>query len=154
MMHQLIESCIAFFFIFMAVITTMFAVCALRTNIIFFYMFVLLVHAEALLAASYWASAQGNAVRGQNLQVVSFRPSFPFGISTCLITILISYAWHISGSRCSYIRDCRPGMVPPILPASPVSRLSLITTHWRPELQDPGRVIQREKETRTGCLRN
>lgn len=56
----------------MAVLTTMFVICALRTNVIFFYMFFLLVIVELLLSASYWVIAEGRGQTGQSLQVVSF----------------------------------------------------------------------------------
>ncbi len=54
----------------MGIVTTIFLVCALRTNAVFMMVFVTLATGWYTLAASYWARAQGDADRGQRLEVV------------------------------------------------------------------------------------
>lgn len=51
----------AFFLIFMGVLCLVYLVCSLRTNVVFVVIFLTLVMAFALLAASYWTNAQAIA---------------------------------------------------------------------------------------------
>ncbi|KAK5167178.1 uncharacterized protein LTR77_007908 [Saxophila tyrrhenica] len=52
----------AFFLVFMGVLCLVYAICALRTNLILFLILLLLVPAFACLAAAYWFLAQENAL--------------------------------------------------------------------------------------------
>ncbi|KAK3069400.1 hypothetical protein LTR53_012289 [Teratosphaeriaceae sp. CCFEE 6253] len=56
------EATLAFFIAFIGVITFMYMVCAIRTNVVFFTIFVLLEIAVWLLVAGYWNASAGNAV--------------------------------------------------------------------------------------------
>ncbi|KAK3621072.1 hypothetical protein LTR56_022998 [Elasticomyces elasticus] len=55
------EATLAFFLAFMGVLTFMYMVCAIRTNAVFFTIFVLLEIAFWLLTAGYWKAASGDA---------------------------------------------------------------------------------------------
>jgi hypothetical protein len=48
----------------------MFTICSLRTNIVFFFMFLLLGPALICLACAYWSSADGNEERSQRFEKV------------------------------------------------------------------------------------
>jgi uncharacterized protein len=60
----------AFFLVFLGVLTALFMVCALRTNMIFVVVFAMVSTGWFLLAASYWAQSRGEEVRGRHLEVV------------------------------------------------------------------------------------
>lgn len=73
---------LAFFPLFMALLTLIYLVCALRTNIVFVTIIFGLFMSLVLLAASYWRLAQGNGHnrKGKTLSTVSF-PLLPFSPS-------------------------------------------------------------------------
>jgi succinate-acetate transporter protein len=58
----------------MGLLVFMYLICSLRTNIVFFGIFVFLDIALFLLTGAYWKAAEGDAVTYQRLTVV--RPSF------------------------------------------------------------------------------
>lgn len=55
----------------MAVPTFVFMICSLRTNIMYFLIFLFLVLGFTLLSGSYWQLAQENVTMAHRLQVVS-----------------------------------------------------------------------------------
>ncbi|EED17475.1 transcriptional activator of ethanol catabolism AlcS [Talaromyces stipitatus ATCC 10500] len=61
----------AFFFLFMALLSLVFLVCGIRTNIMFEVVFLTLVLGFCCLAGSYWQLANGNAHLSHNIQVAS-----------------------------------------------------------------------------------
>lgn len=60
----------AFFLLFVGLLTVMYLICSLRTNIVFFMIFLFLVLALLLLAASYWKGAGGSPLLAEDLQIV------------------------------------------------------------------------------------
>lgn len=58
----------AFFLLWMGVLCFVYLICSLRTNIVFFLIFLLLVPAFCCLAGSFWHAAQGNAATALTLQ--------------------------------------------------------------------------------------
>jgi succinate-acetate transporter protein len=50
----------------------MYLICSLRTNVVFFIIFLLLDISLFLLTASYWKGAEGNAAAAATLQKVSY----------------------------------------------------------------------------------
>lgn len=60
----------AFFLLFMALVVFMYLICALRTNIVFFCIFLFLDIALLLLTGAYWKAAEGDMVAFHNLEVV------------------------------------------------------------------------------------
>lgn len=50
----------AFFLLFMGVLCLVYAICALRTNVVFVVIFVTLIFTFGFLAAAYWYAASGN----------------------------------------------------------------------------------------------
>lgn len=67
---QLLIVCQAFFLLFMGVLVSMYLICSLRTNLVFFGMFLFLEAAVLLLTGAYWKAAQGDVVTFQKLEVV------------------------------------------------------------------------------------
>lgn len=59
---------LAFFFLWMGVMCFVYLICSLRTNIIFFMIFLLLVPTFCCLAGSFWQAAQGNSALAVTLQ--------------------------------------------------------------------------------------
>lgn len=62
----------AFYYLSLAILTAMFAVCALRTNLVFFSALFTLIFAFACGAGAFWNLAEGNDVAGARLTVVCF----------------------------------------------------------------------------------
>ena len=62
---------IAFYLLFVGILTTIYMVIALRTNIVFVIIFLFLDLALFLLAAAYWTLAEGDTALGGQLEVVS-----------------------------------------------------------------------------------
>jgi succinate-acetate transporter protein len=60
----------AFFLIYMGVLCLIFLIASIRTNLVFFLIFALLVPAFGCLAAAFWHLAAGDAVKAQLLQHV------------------------------------------------------------------------------------
>jgi hypothetical protein len=56
----------------MALLMLIYAICAIRTNVIFLIIFTALVFFFSLLAAAYWRMALGDILTGNRLSVVSF----------------------------------------------------------------------------------
>jgi hypothetical protein len=65
----------------------MYLICAIRINIVFVIIFLFLDIALFLLAAAYWILAEGDAVKGQNVEKVSWH------------IILITFSLFFSISR-------------------------------------------------------
>jgi uncharacterized protein len=55
----------------MGILVFMYLVCSLRTNVVFFLIFLFLDIALFLLTGAYWKAAQGDAVTFEKLAVVS-----------------------------------------------------------------------------------
>lgn len=66
---------LGFFFLFMGVLTLIYLICALRTNLMFVAIFLGLFMTFVLLAAADWHHANGNHPLGGTLQIVSSLPS-------------------------------------------------------------------------------
>lgn len=60
--------CIAFFLVFMGVLCFLYMILALRTNLIFFLIFLLLVPSFSLLAAAFWSLADDPVARASEAQ--------------------------------------------------------------------------------------
>jgi uncharacterized protein len=58
----------AFFLLWMAVLCVVYLICSIRTNIVFFLIFLLLVPVFCCLAASFWQAAKGNVATALALQ--------------------------------------------------------------------------------------
>ncbi|KAJ6790073.1 hypothetical protein PWT90_06914 [Aphanocladium album] len=63
------ESSLAFLFVFMGVVVFMYLICSLRTNVVFFCIFLFLDIAFFLLASAYWKAAEGDTKTFHNLEV-------------------------------------------------------------------------------------
>ena len=77
--NSLANISIAFWLLFMGVLSFIFFLCALRTNIVFVMIFFSLTFCFLLITAAFWALAEdftGNAVLAQKLLKVS-PPSLP-----------------------------------------------------------------------------
>ncbi|PNS16342.1 Protein alcS [Sphaceloma murrayae] len=75
----------AFFQLWMGVLCLIYAIVSLRTNVVFFLIFVILVPAFGLLAGAFWQIALGNTALGLQLQVAG-------GACTFVVCIL---GWYI-----------------------------------------------------------
>jgi succinate-acetate transporter protein len=60
---------LAFFYISMAIMCFIYLICSIRTNMVFFMIFLTLVFAFACLAGSFFEANNGNAVVAARLQV-------------------------------------------------------------------------------------
>ena len=69
-----------FFLLFMGLLSLVYLICALRTNVIFVAIFLGLFLTFVLLAASYWHLADGHPVASAQLQVASGA----FGFMACM----------------------------------------------------------------------
>jgi succinate-acetate transporter protein len=70
---------------FMAVLCFIYLILSLRTNLVFFLIFLFLVPSFCLLAAAYWHLAQGNAELANTLTITA-------GATTFVVDIL---GWYI-----------------------------------------------------------
>lgn len=61
----------AFFHLFMGLLCFIYMICALRTNVVFFLIFLTLVPAFGCLAGAYWHLALGNTATASTLQVAA-----------------------------------------------------------------------------------
>jgi succinate-acetate transporter protein len=61
---------LAFFLAMIGVLVFIYTLCAIRTNIVFFTIFVLLECAAWLLFGAYWKASEGNATAFSRLSVV------------------------------------------------------------------------------------
>ncbi|KZF25335.1 hypothetical protein L228DRAFT_66969 [Xylona heveae TC161] len=75
----------AFFLLFMALLSFVFLICALRTNIVFFLIFLFLTPGFALLAAAFWQVANGNVALAGHIQTAG---------GACLF-VVSSCGWYI-----------------------------------------------------------
>ncbi|MCJ1321246.1 hypothetical protein MMC15_006590 [Xylographa vitiligo] len=71
-------SSFAFYLLFIGILTTIYMVIALRTNIVFVIIFLFLDLALYLLAAAYWTLAEGNTALGAQLEVAAGACVFVF----------------------------------------------------------------------------
>ena len=78
----------AFFQVFMGVLCFVYMICALRTNIVFFGIFLTLIPAFGCLAGAYWQLAQGNATLAVTLQLAAGACTFV----TCMLGWWIFFA--------------------------------------------------------------
>ena len=72
---------IGFYYIALAMVTTIFCICALRTNVVLFSALFTLIFAFGCAAGGFWNFAQGNVVTGEKLTVVSLPFSFLLSFS-------------------------------------------------------------------------
>lgn len=70
----------AFFLLFMGLLSLVYLICALRTNLIFVAIFMGLFLLFVTLAASYWHLADGHSAASANLQVAAGA----FGFIACM----------------------------------------------------------------------
>ncbi|PSK33943.1 Protein alcS [Elsinoe australis] len=75
----------AFFLLWMGVLCFIYAIVSLRTNIVFFLIFVFLVPAFGLFAAAFWYNAEGETAYGARLQIAGGA----FAFVVCLL------GWYI-----------------------------------------------------------
>ncbi|KAF2226149.1 GPR1/FUN34/yaaH family-domain-containing protein [Elsinoe ampelina] len=75
----------AFFLLWMGVLCLIYAVVSIRTNIVFFGIFVMLIPSFGLLAAAFWQNALGNTAYGLQLQIAG-------GACTFVVCML---GWYI-----------------------------------------------------------
>lgn len=61
----------AFFMVIMGVLCFVYMICALRTNVVFFFIFAFLVPAFGCLAGAYWHLAEGNSSKASTLLVAA-----------------------------------------------------------------------------------
>ena len=71
------SSKIGFYYLALAMVTTIFCVCSLRTNIVFFSALFTLIFAFGSAAGAFWNIALGNADLGKKLTIVSLLLSKP-----------------------------------------------------------------------------
>ena len=129
---------IAFYLLFIGILTTIYMVIALRTNIVFVIIFLFLDLALYLLAAAYWTLAEGNTALGAQLEVVSGREgsgvndvlTLPIG---CWCLRLCFLYGRLVSAHCAAHAGCR-------LPA--------LTSSGRFEHQIPGRSGKTQGERR------
>ena len=61
----------AFFHVFMGVLCFIYMICSIRTNLVFFGIFLTLVPAFGCLAGAFWQTANGNVALAGKLQVTA-----------------------------------------------------------------------------------
>ena len=69
-MNPEFASSFAFFLVYMGVLVFIFLICSMRTNLVFFLIFALLVPAFSCLAGAFWYLAEGDAGKAARLQYV------------------------------------------------------------------------------------
>jgi succinate-acetate transporter protein len=74
--EQKINLLLAFYLVFVGLLTFWYFICAFRTNVVFLVIFLFLDIALFLLAGAYWILAEGHTARGTNLEVVRQFRSF------------------------------------------------------------------------------
>lgn len=67
----LISNCVGFFLLFMGLLSLIYLVCALRTNLVFVAIFLGLLLTFVILTGSYWHTAQGHTEMAERLQVAA-----------------------------------------------------------------------------------
>lgn len=81
-----------FYLLFMGLLCFVYLVCSVRTNVVFFVIFLTLVLAFGLLTGAYWALASdyaGNAMSAHKMVVVSsFLPFCSAGMSECWCCVM------------------------------------------------------------------
>ncbi|KAJ3491419.1 hypothetical protein NLG97_g5592 [Lecanicillium saksenae] len=65
------QASLAFFLVFMGLVVFMYLICSLRTNVVFFCIFLFLDIAFFLLAGAYWKAASGDMQAFQKLEVAT-----------------------------------------------------------------------------------
>jgi succinate-acetate transporter protein len=65
------QASLGFFLLFMGVLVFMYLICSLRTNVVFFIIFLLLDISLFLLTAAYWKGAAGDTAAFEKLEIVS-----------------------------------------------------------------------------------
>jgi hypothetical protein len=110
---------IAFFLLFMGLLCLIFLIASVRTNIVFFGIFLGLVIAFGFLAGSFWHAGQGDAAMAHTLQVVSFQ-----------IIEASSLLTRSTGRRWLHLCRINAWLVP--LPRSNLGlcRFSIVTSRW------------------------
>ncbi len=90
---------LAFFFLWIGFMCFIYLICSLRTNVIFFMIFLLLIPTFCCLAGSFWQAAQGNAATALTLQHASGGLAFAaslFGWYLFLVLLLASVDFPLS----------------------------------------------------------
>jgi succinate-acetate transporter protein len=97
--NDLVNMIVGFYYLSLAVLTMIFAICALRTNVVFVCALVTLVGAFSCAGGAYFNFALGNLEFGGKLVVV--------GIMSLLRLAMLT----IVGFGCSHLRTYRHGVV-------------------------------------------
>lgn len=106
-------SLLAFFLAMMGVLIFIYTVCAIRTNMVFFVVFVLLEIAVWLLVAAYWEASSGDAAAFVRLEKVRFTNYTNSTLQACRQTLnLLLGGWRLS------FRSSHPRVVPARCPAA------------------------------------
>jgi uncharacterized protein len=69
----------------MDMLVIIYAICALRTNLVFFAVFITLIFVFSLLSAAYWRLGMGDLAAGHKLTIVG--SLFLFQRPTCVVTL-------------------------------------------------------------------
>ena len=98
MLRKILIPSLGFFLLFMGLMSLMYLVCALRTNIVFVAIFTGLTMVFLILTGSYWCLALGETEAANKLQVVAGA----FGLMAVMagwwhpLISLFSSRWEIS----------------------------------------------------------
>ncbi|KIW83886.1 hypothetical protein Z517_03132 [Fonsecaea pedrosoi CBS 271.37] len=84
---------VGFYYVSLAMITTIFAICALRTNIVFFSALFTLIFAFGCAAGAFWHLALGNADTGNKLTIAA-------GAFTWALTMMVWYLLAVQLLEC------------------------------------------------------
>jgi succinate-acetate transporter protein len=69
--HRQYADSVAFYFLFVGILSLVFLICSVRTNIVFMGIFLGLVIDFSLLAGTYWQVGNGNAALAGRLQIAA-----------------------------------------------------------------------------------
>jgi succinate-acetate transporter protein len=83
----------AFFFLAMAIMCFVYLICSLRTNVVFFMIFLTLTIAFSCLAGAFWQLSNGNTLLAGRLQVTAGALTF----ATCMFGWWIFIAILLAG---------------------------------------------------------
>ncbi|OAL34004.1 hypothetical protein AYO20_06652 [Fonsecaea nubica] len=84
---------VGFYYVSLAMITTIFAICALRTNVVFFSALFTLIFAFGCAAGAFWHLALGNADTGNKLTIAA-------GAFTWALTMMVWYLLAVQLLEC------------------------------------------------------
>jgi hypothetical protein len=133
--------------LFMGLLCFVYLICSLRTNVVFVIIFLSLVVAFSLLAATYFLAALGDADTASRTQVVRFSPPPPPPLS------IFPATWHANthlGRRRYVVRDFYGRLVDIFRNHACSSRLPLQYSCWRSLDADQGSQHAHEGEGEYG----